>query len=574
VPVSAFVYDNAAAVTGVTFKVDTTQIGNTLTSAPYSVSLNTASLSNGSHTISATATDAAGNSMTATITVTVSNGSLKSPTATTSTASNITITSATLNGTVNPNGSSTTYDFQYGTSINYGSTTQPTNAGAGSSNVPVSASISSLTLNTTYHYRLVATNAGGTKDGSDETFSTADTTGGQPPPTMATATTSAASSITTTSATLNGTVNPNGSSTKYYFQYGTSINYGSTTHSTNAGGESSNVTVSASISNLTPGTRYHCRLVATNAGGTTNGNDVTFTTTGQPPPTPAAATTSAASSIDTTSATLNGTVNPNGSSTTYDFQYGTSINYGSTTQSTNAGAESSNVQVTTRISSLTPGTTYHYRLVANNVGGTTYGSDTTFITEPVLIFPLNGAIGIPIPTLVVWDSTESGVSYEVQVAVNASFSSCVVDTSDLVSDSLRLTDLQGGTTYYWRVKATILFSAIPSPWSQATKFTTSGISSVLQNKSGEVPSSMILEQNYPNPFNPSTTITFAVPSPGYVNLKVYNILGQEVATLSDGYVPAGNYTVTWNGQNFSSGVYIFRLESNDVQLSRKMILMK
>ena len=96
----------------------------------------------------------------------------QSPTVTTTSASGITTSSATLNGTVNPNGSSATYRFDYGLTTSYGSSTSNVSAGSGSSVVAGTASISGLSANTAYHYRISATNAGGTSLGSDATFTT------------------------------------------------------------------------------------------------------------------------------------------------------------------------------------------------------------------------------------------------------------------------------------------------------------------------------------------------------------------------------------------------------------------
>src|SRR5437870_4721645 len=86
----------------------------------------------------------------------------------------VTATSATLTGTVNPDGEATTYYFQYGTGTAYGNTTPSpaASAGSGTTNVNASAAVVSLTPNTTYHYRLVATNASGTDTGADRTFKT------------------------------------------------------------------------------------------------------------------------------------------------------------------------------------------------------------------------------------------------------------------------------------------------------------------------------------------------------------------------------------------------------------------
>ncbi len=83
-----------------------------------------------------------------------------------------------------------------------------------------------------------------------------------------------------------------------------------------------------------------------------------------------------------------------------------------------------------------------------------------------------------------------------------------------------------------------------------------------------------LEQNYPNPFNPSTNISYKINKAGNVSLKVYNILGLEVATLVDEFKPAGNYTVKFNAANFSSGVYFYKLTAGTYSEIKKMTLLK
>jgi hypothetical protein len=83
-----------------------------------------------------------------------------------------------------------------------------------------------------------------------------------------------------------------------------------------------------------------------------------------------------------------------------------------------------------------------------------------------------------------------------------------------------------------------------------------------------------LQQNYPNPFNPTTVINFTIPKAGYVSLKVYNMLGQEVATLVDGYKAAQTYNINFDASNLSSGVYLYSVKFNNQVLSKKMILMK
>jgi hypothetical protein len=95
---------------------------------------------------------------------------------------------------------------------------------------------------------------------------------------------------------------------------------------------------------------------------------------------------------------------------------------------------------------------------------------------------------------------------------------------------------------------------------------------------GERPGEYHLAQNYPNPFNPSTEISFTLETGATVTLTVFNVLGQSVSTLVDGYYPAGTHTVRWNadqsGSDVASGIYLYRLESDEISETRKMMLLK
>jgi phosphodiesterase/alkaline phosphatase D-like protein len=302
------------------------------------------------------------------------------PAANTGGASNITTTGAQLGGSVNPNGLSTAYHFEYGLTTTYGSSTQSASAGSGTGAVSVNATLSGLTSGSLYHYRLVAASSGGTTNGSDQTVTTG--TSATSPPTVSTG---GASNITTTGAQLGGSVNPNGISTTYHFEYGLTATYGSSTQSAGAGSGTGTVSVNATLSGLITGSVYHYRLVAANSGGTVNGGDRTMTvgTTPPAPPTPLVAT-SAASNVTTTGAQLGGSVNPNGFTTTYHFEYGLSTTYGSSTQSGSAGSGTVAVSVDATLSGLSSGSVYHYRLVAANSGGTTNGDDSTFATPGIV----------------------------------------------------------------------------------------------------------------------------------------------------------------------------------------------
>jgi hypothetical protein len=90
-----------------------------------------------------------------------------------------------------------------------------------------------------------------------------------------------------------------------------------------------------------------------------------------------------------------------------------------------------------------------------------------------------------------------------------------------------------------------------------------------------LPARFALEQNYPNPFNPSTQIAYALPQSAKVSLRVYNLLGQEVARLVDGVQPAGQHVAPWNAGNLGSGMYFYRLTVDDHPVAtRKMVLVK
>jgi hypothetical protein len=130
-----------------------------------------------------------------------------------------------------------------------------------------------------------------------------------------------------------------------------------------------------------------------------------------------------------------------------------------------------------------------------------------------------------------------------------------------------LGDLNWFPTEYaqWKAQASAEYAAIQC-----------GLSSCLGavETATNLPQKFQLQQNYPNPFNPTTVINFTIPKAGYVSLKVYNMLGQEVATLVDGYKAAQTYNINFDASNLSSGVYLYSVKFNNQVLSKKMILMK
>jgi len=96
----------------------------------------------------------------------------------------------------------------------------------------------------------------------------------------------------------------------------------------------------------------------------------------------------------------------------------------------------------------------------------------------------------------------------------------------------------------------------------------------VENNIKEIPTKYTLSQNYPNPFNPSTSIKYTMPKSGFVSLKVYDILGREIANLVNQYKQAGTYIVDFNASALTSGMYFYKIETNDFVAVKKMVLVK
>jgi hypothetical protein len=90
----------------------------------------------------------------------------------------------------------------------------------------------------------------------------------------------------------------------------------------------------------------------------------------------------------------------------------------------------------------------------------------------------------------------------------------------------------------------------------------------------DIPDELTLGQNYPNPFNPSTTISYGIPQDGIVTIKVYNVMGREVATLVSDWKNAGTYEVSFDASKFSAGVYLFSIDAGGQTIVNRMTLLK
>jgi hypothetical protein len=196
-----------------------------------------------------------------------------------------------------------------------------------------------------------------------------------------TASTAPATAIGQTAATLRADVNPHGAPTTYAFQYGTSSAYGAQTPGRSAGAGTRATRVTFRLTGLTPGVRYHYRVIASNADGTSTGTDRSFRTP-LPPAKPPVVLGTAPFAPNATGITFTALLNPGAATTTYRFQYGTSTAYGLETFGKSIGAGIVPQSVDFRINSLAPRTTYHFRVVASNRAGTVFGPDTLAQTGP------------------------------------------------------------------------------------------------------------------------------------------------------------------------------------------------
>jgi hypothetical protein len=278
-------------------------------------------------------------------------------------------TVATLNGTISPAGGTNVQEckVEYGLTKSYGSSAPCDQPTPYSGDTDVSAHLSGLFVETTYHYRIVATNTLASNLGVDQTFHTH---------AVLDANTEPATNVTMSTADLNGMLDPDGMSTQYHFQYGTTTLYGHETESADAGAGSGDISLPPqTISNLQSGRTYHYRLVAENSLGTTNGPDMTVKAARTP-----AIDGVYTTNVSATSADLNARINPSGSDTTYHFEYGTTPAYGSVAPAADVdiGSADADQTVTAHLSDLQSGVTYHFRVIATNSWGTTTGDDTTF----------------------------------------------------------------------------------------------------------------------------------------------------------------------------------------------------
>lgn len=131
-----------------------------------------------------------------------------------------------------------------------------------------------------------------------------------------------------------------------------------------------------------------------------------------------------------------------------------------------------------------------------------------------------------------------------------------------------------GDLNWWPIQKATWEAQRDVEWALINSWLINGEPTAIQEVPGVVPSEYNLGQNYPNPFNPTTKIRYSIPQSGQVSLRVYNSLGQEVSTIFEGYQQTGNYIAEFDAVGLASGVYVYQLQSGNVTLNNKFVLMK
>ncbi len=222
------------------------------------------------------------------------------------------------------------------------------------------------------------------------------------------------------------------------------------------------------------------------------------------------------------------------------------------------------------------------RLVFNDPGmpgptGMRYDGSITFALPPPPpeqpSFPEDGAEDVPIETILSWFAVPGADSYRVQVALDDGFTDLFLDQDGITDTTLAVTGLAYLTTYHWRVRA--YSNGVAGEWSGTWRFTT-----VMETSADdpdlhtELPARIALEQNYPNPFNPSTQIRYTLPEAAEVRVEVFNLMGQRIDVLVDGHQQAGVHVIAFDASHLSSGIYLYRLQTPEKSITRRMMFVK
>ncbi|MFC2092624.1 T9SS type A sorting domain-containing protein [Bacteroidota bacterium] len=191
---------------------------------------------------------------------------------------------------------------------------------------------------------------------------------------------------------------------------------------------------------------------------------------------------------------------------------------------------------------------------------------------PVLVSPLPGTTGTSLTPMLDWQNTLYAVDYRLKLASDPNFVNLIVDQLGITQSQFQVPSglLNGGSTYFWRVWARngLGNSAYSLIWYFTPVITN------LSNNGGNIPTEYKLYNNFPNPFNPTTKIKFDIVEQTNVKLIVFDMLGREVETLVNTLLTPGSYEYEFTGKNLTSGIYFYRIVTDNFADTKKMILMK
>jgi len=192
-------------------------------------------------------------------------------------------------------------------------------------------------------------------------------------------------------------------------------------------------------------------------------------------------------------------------------------------------------------------------------------------SAPTLVSPANYSTDLTLTPTLIWNFDTEITNYKIQISTVPNFS--VIKDSAIVNGTQYIIPagkLNTATTYFWRVNATN--SVGTGPWSDIWLFST--VTSGITTYESEMPNKYRLYNNFPNPFNPSTKIRFDIPKKSEVKIKIYDALGSEIVKVVDRVLNAGKYEYTLEAGKLTSGVYFYRLQTDNFIETKRMVLIK